>query len=179
MFEKFKKLSSIIIPIHFKSIKNYAFFFSGLHFINFSNESSVKAIGFRAFSYCLFLESFSLPSSIEYIKHKTFYYCSELKSFIIPKNSSINSIGINAYGFCSKLQSLTFPKDINYIENFAFKQCIKLQRFYYFGIREPKIIGNPFSGCKNLNEIYVTNLYLNNSFCGIKVNVINLSKHYL
>ena len=89
------------------------------------------------------------------------------------QNSLINSIGINAYGFCSKLQSLTFPKDINYIENFAFKQCTKLQKFYYFGTREPKIIGNPFSGCENLSEIYVTNLYLNDSFCGIKVKIIN------
>ena len=163
----------MIIPGYVKLIQDFAFFGSGLHFINFENESSVKTIGIKAFSFCLSLESFSLPSSIEHIRQYTFYFCLELKSFIIPNTSSINSIGTNAFELCHKLQSLTFPKDINYIEDFAFKQCIKLQNIYYFGTREPKIIGNPFSGCENLNEIYVTKLYLNDSFCGIKVKIIN------
>ena len=173
MFEKCKKLSSILIPIHVKSIKNYAFFDSGLHFINFSNESSVKSIGIKAFSQCSSLESFSLPSSVEYIEQNTFYFCSELKSFIIPKNSSLNSISSNAFGFCSKLQSFAIPNDISFIGILAFDQCIKLQKFFYFGKREPEIILNPFSGCKNLKEICVTNLYPNDSFCGIKVKLIN------
>ena len=43
----------------------------------------------------------------------------------------------------------------------------------YFGIRKPKIFENPFSGCENFIEIYVANLYLNDSFCGIKVEIIN------
>ena len=172
-FLKCKKLSLIIIPNFVKSIKDNAFFDSGLHFINFSNESSVKSIGIKVFSYCSSLESFSFPSSVEYIKQKTFYLCSELKSFIIPKNSSLSSIGECAFELCRKLQSFTLPKDINYIGDFAFNQCIELQKFYYFGIREPINFGNPFSECKKLERIYVTNLYLNYSFCGIKVKVID------
>ena len=172
-FTRCKKLSSIIIPIFVESIKNGAFYDSGLHFINFSNESSIKSIGTKAFSHCSSLKSFSLPSSIKFIKQNTFYLCSELKSFIIPKNSSIKSIGIYSFTLCSKLQSFTLPKDVNYIGAYAFDQCLELQKFYYFGIREPSIIGNPFSGCKNLNEIYVTNKYPNDSFCGIKVKLIN------
>ena len=154
-------------------IGDYAFFgCKSIKFVKFLNESSIQSIGKKAFSHCSSLESFLLPSFIKSIEEKTFYNCSKLTSFIIPKNSSLISIGIQAFGSCNKLESFELPKDVNSIGIFAFEHCIKLKKFYYYGIKEP-IIKDSFSGCIDLNEIYVTNSYLNNSFGDLKINVIS------
>ena len=173
-FSRCKKLTSIIIPTFIESIKNNAFSYSGLQYIKFLNEFSVKSIGSEAFSYCSF-KKISLPPSVEQINQRAFYFCSELKTFIITRISLIKSIGESAFGRCSKLQIFVIMKDIKFIGMHAFDQCDQLRLFHYYGKIEPTFFRNSFSGCKNLDEIIVTKFYLNSSFCGIKTRISNFS----
>ena len=69
------------------------------------------------------------------------------------------------------MEFFVLPINIDYIEGFAFKDCIKLKNFYYYGNKEPTT-NDSFSGCINLNVIYVTNSYQKNSFGNLKTKMI-------
>ena len=157
-------------------IREYAFYgCKNLKTVEFLDEHSIQSIGNNAFAQCSSLESFILPSSIKSIEEKTFYNCSKLSKFVILRDSLLNSIGIRAFGYCSKLHIFFIPNDIKSIQSFAFEGCIELEKIYYYGIKEPKVAENSFSGCTNFKEIYVTEFYQNNLFGGIKIKRIPLS----
>ena len=69
---------------------------------------------------------------------------------------------------------ILIPNDIKSIQSLAFEGCIGLIRFYYYGVKEPNVAVDSFSGCPNLKEIHVTKLYQNNLFGGIKIKRIPL-----
>ena len=88
--------------------------------------SSVKDIGFGAFSYCRSLKSVNLPEGLKNIASETFKECTSLESIVIP--DSVEIIGSYAFWGCSSLREIEIPGKCNSIHTYAFEDCENLSR---------------------------------------------------
>ena len=109
----------------------------------------VTTIGDEAFYGCSALTSVSMPS-VTTIGDWAFYGCSALTSVSMP---SVTTIGDEAFFRCYALTSVSMPS-VTTIGDNAFSDCLDLT-----SVDIPasctSIAGNPFQGCKSLEEIVV------------------------
>ena len=149
----------------------------------FKNESTVSAIiipssviiiGNYSFSCCCYMKTITIPDSVNYISQDAFYDCDWLKTIIVPRGkrnafekmlpdciNEIVEIGEES-SFSSKvidddfLDSYKDEYDVIYSRDF--KRILKApQSITKYKIKEGTcVIGNhAFSGCKELNSIYI------------------------
>jgi len=131
--------------------------------------SSVRFIGYYAFTFCKSLINITIPPSVTYIGNRAFYGCSNLTNITIP--SSVNSIGILAFGNCSSLTSINvdnrnpvyasidgvlFDKSIRTLISYPQN---KNQRTYVIPSSVTSIEVNAFgciySGCSSLTNVTI------------------------
>ena len=71
------------------------------------NESVLTTIGDDAFMFCTGLTAIKLPSHLETIGKQAFYYCSALRTVYIPQSAT--EVGKGAFQFCYAMESITIP----------------------------------------------------------------------
>lgn len=141
---------------------------------HYTIPSSVRLIGFNAFTGCAGLTSLTIPSSVTIIRQSAFFGCSGLTSITLP--SSLETIESSAFWYCSALTSITIPSSVTKIESRAFAECIGLT-----SVSIPAttvLIGDDvFYGCFNLKQFHMDPKNPNYaSFEGAMVMVDNLYK---
>ena len=114
-FDRCFRLTSVTIPSSVKRIGFQAF--SGCDLTSVTIPNSVTNIGEQAFSGCN-LTSVTIPNSVTSIEDRTFFGCEHLTSIDIP--NSVIHIGSLAFSDCFRLTSITFPNSIISVGNDAF-----------------------------------------------------------
>lgn len=87
--------------------------------------STIRKIGFQAFSECPELEEVNFPEGLEDIGSNSFTYCSRLKTPEFP--STLTHIGHNAFSFCDSIEEVSLPDSIRELESYAFSDCGSLR----------------------------------------------------
>ena len=120
--------------------------------ISIGIPNSVKKIGYKAFYYCLKLESIEIPDNVTEIAESAFDGCQALKYVKLP--AGISKISQFAFQFCSSLSSIEIPDNVTEIENSAFFHCSNLTDVTLS--ENLKTIGaNAFSSCEKLESITI------------------------
>ena len=173
-FENCKKLKEIKLSKGLKSIGNYAF--SGCGKLNrILIPNGVEKIGDGAFFGCSSLQTILLPESIKTLFSYVFYKTG-IKGIVIP--NSVEEI-LNSAFEETPLSHIVLPKGLKYLGCYVFKNCLKLTNIiipegvtdilwntfegcssliHVEYCKKPDTIGRcAFSGCKNLEDIYIPN----------------------
>lgn len=135
-------ITSYTVPNGVKTIRNFAFYWSGLTEIilpdglttiekeafsycskltEITIPQSVTNIGEYAFRYCTSLTEITIPDGITNLNLGTFIDCTSLASVVIPDN--VTDIGDYAFGYCSSLASVTIGSSVENIGENAFYRC--------------------------------------------------------
>lgn len=88
---------------------------------NLTLPSTLRHIGYSAFSGCKGLKDITLPDALETIDDNAFYNCAGLLTLEVPDN--VTTIGKSAFYGCSGITSLTIGKAVTSIGASAFEGC--------------------------------------------------------
>lgn len=117
---------------------------------SYTIPSTVKTVGYGAFSYCKSLIAVTIPSGVTTLENYAFENCDSLSKVTVP--ATVTSIGSSVFGYCGGLISVTISNGVPEIGEYMFTCCPGLT-----GIKLPnsiKTIGsNAFNYCKNLTGI--------------------------
>ena len=166
-------LETVVLPAGIKSVGNSAFaaetltsitFGAGLEMLGesvFSGCGKIKeialpngviSIGEKAFNNCAELEKVVMPNSVTQIGKRAFNGCAKLKDIALP--GGLTSVEEWLFSECKALESIVIPGQCAFIDDWAFYQCISLKTVkIHPGIET--ILGSPFSGCDNLEELWL------------------------
>lgn len=86
--------------------------------------STIKSIGYAAFSDCYQLTSVNLPSSVTKIENYAFDGCVALGNVTLP--TALKEIGYHAFGNCKSFTSINIPDGVTSIGDYAFYCCTNL-----------------------------------------------------
>lgn len=160
-----EKITSVTMPQGITAVQNDTFYgFRDL--VTVTIPDGVTSIGSLAFYGCSSLTDITIPDSVTSIGASAFSGCSSLTGITIP--DSVTNIGASAFSGCSSLVNITIPDSVTKIESGAFKRCTSLQSIT-IGSGVTSINGkddyySPFSGCKKLESVYITDVA---AWCGI------------
>ena len=90
--------------------------------------SSLKRIGYMAFSGCESLEEIIIPDGVEEIDEYAFENCTRLNKVIIPP--SVKIIHSSAFAGCISLTKIEIPEGVEEIHEYAFWNCGNLKEVY-------------------------------------------------
>lgn len=140
--------SSTILP-SIKHIGNYAFNDCvGLENLDFPD--GIETLGEHSFAN-ISVDTIVLPSSVKSIGYAAFSQCKNLKYVIFPKN--LKYIGENAFKGCRNLIGIQLPDSLISIFTGAFRDCSSLKKLYLPS--SSFCIGSyVFYGCSGLTDIY-------------------------
>ena len=131
--------------------------------------SSVTSIGEQAF-YGTDIRALSLPDSLTSIGEKAFYQSGLVTlDFFNTGNRADLVIGKSAFQGSIALSSVKLAS-VRRIDSYAFSGCSHLTTLEYRGTTIPTRGSQPFSETQ-VSEVYVTDAYTSNSFCGIPASV--------
>lgn len=169
-------LMSIVLPNGLAVVPEYAFWGCGVQTVVI--PEGVKIISKYAFSGCNFLTSISLPSSLEKVEEYAFDGVSNvhelnianLESYLQIKGPSVLTPWISyskahLYINNKEVFDLEIPSEITKIPDYAFENFIYLTSVFIH--KNVNSIGyNSFSGCSQLNKIYIEDL---SAWCNIYI----------
>lgn len=155
-------------------IDNYAFKDKNI-MQTVSIPSTVKTIGFEAFSGCKNLKSVTIPDSVTYLGSYAFSNCPKLISVKIGKGikilnrctfnncTSLSDVSLSnglvqldsfVFSNCDALTSITIPSSLKIIGEYTFTQCDGLKEFV-IPDTVTKVMKEAFCNCKKLEKITV------------------------
>lgn len=139
-------IPAVTIDAAITEIGNEAFASSSIKTVSFTNSSTLKTIGYKAF-YQSALTSFFMPMSVTEIGESAFGSCSSLKNFTISTSSLLNKISKEAF-YGSGLTSINIPASVTEIEEYAFASCNDLATLTFANGSSLATIGHhAFSEC--------------------------------
>ena len=124
---------------------------TSLKTVDFGENSILKTIGIRAFSYCTALEEINLPDGLTTIEGNAFTHCEAITTIRIP--SSVTTIGSSIFAYCSNLRSAVFAdgSPLAAISYGMFEDCTSLVSVDFGeNNRFTEIGSSAFSGCTSL-----------------------------
>ena len=144
------KLRTVKLSNGLKTIEDYAFYESRIKKISF--PSTLKKIGYRAFSNSDSLDNVTIPTSVTQISSWAFAECGGLKSLKI-KGSSKLVLGRNVFESCSSLKKVKLPV-VKSSSGGTFENCTGLKKVT-ISKDVKKIYKKDFADCPNLNKITI------------------------
>lgn len=129
-FYKYTSLSEVTIPNTVTAIAEEAFAgVATLKRVMFEANSTLKTVGYKAFSGCTGLVEIALPYGVTYIGRNAFENCSSLVEFIMP--DSVTELTSYVLYNCSSLEVVKFSRNMS--------ECVA-----------------PLFGCGKLKEITIS-----------------------
>lgn len=150
LFSECSKLKDVNIPKSIVSIPANCFS-QCISLKNISLPDGIQTLGNSAFMNCNALESINLPDSLKIISDSCFWG-SRLAEVNLP--SGLEEIGGMAFEDCP-IKSVSLPKGLKKLGNRAFGRTEISSVEIPASVTE--IGANPYSGCKNLTRITVSN----------------------
>ena len=146
-------LSEVIIPDTLGGkpvveIGSWAFF-DNSSAVKISLPSSVKTLGYGAFSTCYALKEINLGEGLEVIGNSAFSDCPKLESITLPE--SLTELGNATFYSCTSLKEISIPSRIKVINNATFSDCYALEKVSLGSVRE--INGFAFFACSSLTSV--------------------------
>lgn len=121
---------------------------------------TLQSIGDGTFTGCTGLKSVVIPDSVTGIGDGAFRGCVNLEQLQI--GNGVQTIGEDAFEGCTQLETVQIPDSVRSIGRCAFQNCTGLRTAHLgAGVQEIHLyysvlsILNPFSGCENLEYVYV------------------------
>src|SRR5574344_214010 len=144
------------------SIKEYAFYKSGLASIDLSQATNLQTIGANAFCDCIstdFKTTIGTTAvkynALTFIGNSAFGNCYNLTVFDISRAKGLTSIENAAFCGCSNLESVPIPESVASIGNSAFSGCTKLASVT-IPASVTSIGKSAFNGCSYLQSVDLT-----------------------
>jgi hypothetical protein len=101
--------NSIVIPSSIEELRRHCcaskFF---MRTVEFDSDSSLRSIGFGAFSQCQSLASIWIPSSVEVVGECCFEFCWNLRTVIFGPHSKLQLIGHGSFRDSPSLELCSF-----------------------------------------------------------------------
>ena len=117
--------------------------------VKFHEESSLQAVGNRAFRDCAALTLSALPDTVGTVGDYAFYGCTALTEPLLP--SALETLGDYAFYGCNQFEEVSVPDGTVLVGNYAFAACTAVERVYLPD--SVTTIGvNAFGNCENLVE---------------------------
>lgn len=135
-------IAEIVIPDSVEELGDGSF--SGctsLRQITFSEPSSLKRIGDKAFCCCQALVEIAIPDSVEELGCNCFYSCQALKRIAFGRLSSLQRIGKGAFADCRALTKIAIPERVEELFDACFYRCKRLMRVTFSGFSSLRRIG--------------------------------------
>lgn len=136
------------VPDGVVSIGDYAFTSSLITAVEI--PSSVKSIGFDAFSHCDNLKTVYVPDTVETLGKCAFRYSASLESVRLP--AGLTTIPEGLFQECAALQSIQIPSGVTRIEDSAFAYTALTEVIIPDGVTEVAV--RAFQGC-NLTKAVI------------------------
>ncbi len=143
-----KAAAAYSVPDGVVSIGDYAFKSSLITAVEI--PSSVKSIGFEAFSHCDNLKTVYVPDTVETLGKCVFSYAASLESVRLP--AGLTTIPESLFQRCEALQSIQIPSGVTRIEDSAFAYTALTEIVIPDGVTE--IAVRAFQGC-NLTKAVI------------------------
>lgn len=148
-----QKLTRIVLPDSVEVLGLDSFYNCiNLEEVVISNTSSLKEIGYGAFTYCHKLKTLNIPATVTKIEESAFIGCTALDNITLP--SSIDVIPSHLFKDCESLKEFHHGS-LKIIEPYAFYNCRSLASFDFTGIE--RIGDTAFFGCDSITHISLPN----------------------
>ena len=127
-----------------------------------SIDNNVTILGNQSFYGCSGLTSFTFPTGLKEIQGSCFRYCNNIKNITVP--SGVTNLLSGCFADMENLSAATIPSTVTSIGTNLFLRDSKLKEVHFLGITAPTIDVNVFSGCTNLEKIYIPSCDSYNSY---------------
>lgn len=158
-------ITAVVFPDNVETIEDYAFYKCiGIQKLSFGEN--ITTIGSYAFYTCTSLKNIKLDSKLESLGGYAFACCDSVETVEIQEN--LKTIGLEAFISCDNLQKITVHPDNPYFTNDAYGVLydsvnrILIQypignqtSSYVIDDSTAEIARSAFSGCYNLQEVYL------------------------
>ena len=158
-------ITAVVLPDNVETIDDYAFYkCTGIQALSFGEN--ITTIGSYAFYTCTSLKNIKLNSKLESLGWYAFACCDSVETVELQEN--LKTIGLEAFISCDSLQKITVHPDNPYFANDAYgvlydsANHILLQypignqtSSYVIDDSTVEIARSAFSGCYNLQEVYL------------------------
>lgn len=144
---KFNNVENVVVEEGITSVDGFAFL-SKLKSV--SLPSSLKRIGFDAFSDCRALETVTMKEGLETIEACAFFCNNSLKEIYIP--DTVTKIGQQAFDGCTSAKTVHISKNLKELPELMFNKCTSLESAEIpDGVKV--LPYGTFYGCKGLSNV--------------------------
>ena len=127
-----QKLTRIVLPDSVEVLGLDSFYNCiNLEEVVISNTSSLKEIGYGAFTYCHKLKTLNIPATVTKIEESAFIGCTALDNITLP--ASMDVIPSHLFKDCESLKEFHHGT-LKTIEKYAFYNCRSLTSFDFTGV---------------------------------------------
>ena len=148
------RIRSLSIPDSVESLPDKCFYgCENLFRVTFGESSSLKIIGFEAFSKSGILQ-IDIPDRVEEICGRSFYECQNLSRVTFGESSSLKWIGFEAF-FKSAIQEICLPDSVEEIGAHCFYECKSLSRVTFGRSSSLKLIGIGAFAKSGIRQIHI------------------------
>ncbi|WP_448915237.1 leucine-rich repeat protein, partial [Eubacterium ramulus] len=122
--------------------------------VSFATDSTVRTIGWKAFSGCENLTKISIPDNVVSFDIYAFENCTSLTDVILSADSQLTGVYEGAFYNCTSLCNIALPDTVEEIGEYAFYNCTSLPVVPMAETSQVKSIYDyAFYGCIGINAI--------------------------